>query len=387
MAMALRRDGIEDFTVFERGTDLGGVWQANHYPGAACDVPSYLYSYSHEQRRDWSRPCSPQAGDPRTTCTQTADKHGVSAEIRTRHRDRVRRLRRGQRQLAPDGPRPGDEHEADGAGGGVRPAQPAQAGRRFPAVEEFAGHEFHSAEWDHDYDLAGKRVAVVGTGASAVQFVPPGGRAGGPAWTSTSARAPCMLPRSNDAVPAWAAGGCSRSVPGLQALRRRYGMLAFMESTILGFIAVPPLALAAQRVVARRSCATQLRDPERAPQGCGPTTRSAASAMLFSSRLPAGAAAPQRGGRDRRDRAHHAGRRGGRRARAPGGLHRLGHRLQAPATSCCRCSVAGRGRARAPGHAGPMAPRRTSGSRSPGSRTCSCSTGPTPTWAWARSSR
>ena len=65
MAIALRREGIEDFTIFERADDLGGVWHHNTYPGAACDVPSYLYSYSYEQRRDWSQPCSPAGGDPR----------------------------------------------------------------------------------------------------------------------------------------------------------------------------------------------------------------------------------------------------------------------------------------------------------------------------------
>ena len=82
MGMALRREGIEDFTIFERGPDLGGVWRANHYPGAACDVPSYLYSFTHEQRRDWTRPCSPQQ-EILDYLHEIAGKHEVAERIRT----------------------------------------------------------------------------------------------------------------------------------------------------------------------------------------------------------------------------------------------------------------------------------------------------------------
>ena len=82
MGMALRRDGVDDFTIFERGPDLGGVWQANHYPGSACDVPSYLYSYRGEQRRDWTRPCSPQQ-EILDYLHEVAGKHGLSTRIRT----------------------------------------------------------------------------------------------------------------------------------------------------------------------------------------------------------------------------------------------------------------------------------------------------------------
>ena len=108
----------------------------------------------------------------------------------------------------------------------------------IPGREEFAGHEFHSAEWDHDYDMAGKRVAVVGTGASAVQFVPP--VAEEVAHLDVYQRSPpWLLPRSNDEYPRWGRW-LLRHVPGLQTFRRRY-LLAAMESTILGFVAVPPL--------------------------------------------------------------------------------------------------------------------------------------------------
>ncbi|MBA2630799.1 MAG: NAD(P)-binding protein, partial [Thermoleophilaceae bacterium] len=82
MAIALRRAGIEDFTVFERGADLGGVWHRNTYPGAACDVPSYLYSFSYDQRRDWTQPCSPQA-EILGYLRDVAERHGVLDRVRT----------------------------------------------------------------------------------------------------------------------------------------------------------------------------------------------------------------------------------------------------------------------------------------------------------------
>ena len=85
MAIALRREGIEDFTILERADDLGGVWHHNTYPGAACDVPSYLYSYSFAQRRDWSQPCSPQA-EILDYLHDTARKHGVIDRVRPARR-------------------------------------------------------------------------------------------------------------------------------------------------------------------------------------------------------------------------------------------------------------------------------------------------------------
>ncbi len=235
MAMALRRDGIDDFTVFERGPELGGVWRDNHYPGAACDVPSYLYSYSHEQRRDWSRPCSPQP-EILEYLRQTAAKHGVTERIRlgTEVTSAAFEPATARWRLTTGD---GEQHEAESlviaCGQLSRPSLPAIAGR-----DEFAGHSFHSAEWDHDYDLAGKRVAVVGTGASAVQFVPPVAERA--AHVDVYQRsAPYLLPRTNREYPRWGRR-LLRRVPGLQALRRRY-LLTVMESTILGFVAVPPL--------------------------------------------------------------------------------------------------------------------------------------------------
>ncbi len=82
MAIALRRAGHEDVTILERSSDIGGVWHHNTYPGAACDVPSYLYSFTDDQRRDWTRPCSPQP-EILDYLHHTARRHGVASRVRT----------------------------------------------------------------------------------------------------------------------------------------------------------------------------------------------------------------------------------------------------------------------------------------------------------------
>ncbi len=235
MGIALRREGIEDFTIFERADDLGGVWFHNTYPGAACDVPSYLYSYSYEQRRDWSQPCSPQQ-EILDYLRATAAKHGVAGHIRTRTEIAGASFDEGSARWRLETVE-GEIHEAEAlvvaCGQLSRPNRPS-----VPGMDEFAGRSFHSAEWDHDYDMTGKRVAVVGTGASAVQFVPPVSERA--AHLDVYQRtAPYMFPRRNPRYPAWAKRLIER-VPGVQAFRR-HGTLLYMEAMILGLIAVPPL--------------------------------------------------------------------------------------------------------------------------------------------------
>ena len=169
MAIRLRQAGYSQVTVLEKESDLGGCWRDNTYPGAACDVPSHLYSYSFEPKRDWSRKYAPQA-EILGYLRHCARKHGVLEQIRfgcevaeARYDDH-RAL--WQARLAS-----GETLEAEvlvsACGQLNRPATPRIAGR-----ERFAGAQFHSARWDHSVELAGKRVAVIGTGASAIQFVP-----------------------------------------------------------------------------------------------------------------------------------------------------------------------------------------------------------------------
>ena len=164
-AIELRKHGFDDVVILDRAAELGGTWLLNDYPGAACDVPSHLYSYSFAQRRHWTRLCSPRD-----------EILGLPARGRARARHRPPRHAEHARSRAPtyDGrwtltSTDGRTWDADA----VIIATGQLHRTHFPRIEgTFAGHSFHSAEWDHGYDLRGKRVAVIGTGASAVQFVP-----------------------------------------------------------------------------------------------------------------------------------------------------------------------------------------------------------------------
>lgn len=169
MAARLLHAGIDDIVVIERGSQVGGTWRDNTFPGAACDIPSDLYSFSFAPNPDWTRIFPPQ-GEILRYLHDTADRFGVTPKIRFGAEleraewdddDRMWRLRLAGGQTL----------EArifvSASGPFVDPSWPAIDG-----LESFAGARFHSARWDHSVDLAGTRVAVIGTGASAIQFVP-----------------------------------------------------------------------------------------------------------------------------------------------------------------------------------------------------------------------
>ena len=226
-AIELRRHGAGEVTILEAAPELGGTWFHNRYPGAACDVPSHLYSYSYAQRRDWSRLCSTQA-EILAYLQGVADEHGVSGLIRGSQP--VAELRwHEQRSRWEALTEAGERFEADAVviatGQLNRPSIPALPGRA-----SFSGHSFHSARWDHDYDLTGKRVAVVGTGASAVQFVPAIAATVG-RLTVFQRSGTWMLPRRNH-VYAPPVRALMARVPGLQAARRRF-LFAFLEGLTL----------------------------------------------------------------------------------------------------------------------------------------------------------
>ena len=169
MAIALQREGMHDFVILERAHDVGGVWRDNSYPGAACDVPSHLYSFSFEPNPRWSRTFAPQA-EIHAYLQHCARKYGLArhlrfgAEVAHARYDEPHAL---WRVTLADGTELSAALLVSGTGQLSRPALPT-----LPGMETFRGHAFHSAHWDHAYPLAGKRVAVVGTGASAIQFVP-----------------------------------------------------------------------------------------------------------------------------------------------------------------------------------------------------------------------
>lgn len=169
MAIALKRAGRHDFVIVEKADDLGGTWRDNTYPGCECDVPSHLYSFSFEQNPRWTRMFSPQdeIWDYLRHCVDTydlTDHLRLGAEVTGATYDEASR----RWQVEVDGTDLIDARIlVAGTGALHQPKVPAIAG-----LDSFAGATFHSARWRHDLDLTGRRVAVIGTGASAIQFVP-----------------------------------------------------------------------------------------------------------------------------------------------------------------------------------------------------------------------
>lgn len=167
-AIRLKQAGIDDFVVFERAHDVGGVWRDNRYPGAACDVASHLYSFSFAPNPQWSRSFSPQTEilDYLRRCAQD---FGVLPHMRFGHEVRNATWdKAGGRWQIETGQGTYTATVLVAAAGALsEPSIPT-----LPGLDTFNGTTFHSAHWKHEFDLRGKRVAVIGTGASAVQFVP-----------------------------------------------------------------------------------------------------------------------------------------------------------------------------------------------------------------------
>jgi cation diffusion facilitator CzcD-associated flavoprotein CzcO/acetyl esterase/lipase len=169
MAVQLQRAGVDDFLILERGSGVGGVWRDNSYPGAACDVPSHLYSFSFAPNPDWSRSFASQ-DEIHAYLRHCAHAYGLVGRLRCHAevseaafdeaagRWHVRLI---------DGTPLAARILITATGQLSNPSLP-----RIEGMESFRGPAFHSARWDHGVDLAGKRVAVIGTGASATQFVP-----------------------------------------------------------------------------------------------------------------------------------------------------------------------------------------------------------------------
>jgi cation diffusion facilitator CzcD-associated flavoprotein CzcO len=214
MAHRLRADGDRDFVVLERAQDVGGTWRDNSYPGCACDVPSNLYSWSFAQNPTWSRSFSRQP-EIHAYMKQVAARTGLLDHVRFGHRvdgaawddaEQVWRISTSQGDYTA-------ETLISGMGGLYEPNIPQIAG-----LDEFAGPVFHSARWRHDVDLAGKRVAVIGTGASAIQFVPQLQQRVGH-LTLFQRTAPWLLPRTDRPLKRWN-NAIYRYVPGAQRLVR-----------------------------------------------------------------------------------------------------------------------------------------------------------------------
>jgi cation diffusion facilitator CzcD-associated flavoprotein CzcO len=197
-AIKLKQAGIDDFVVLERGNDVGGTWRDNSYPGCACDVPSHLYSYSFAPNPGWSRAFSAQP-EIQAYLQRCADRFGVRPFIQLNTAVTEARWDAGAARWRITTSR--GELSASilvAAQGPLSdPSLPP-----IPGLAEFAGVTFHSATWNHDYDLSGKRVAVIGTGASAIQFVPYVQEHAGH-LTLFQRTAPWVLPRKDRAIRGW----------------------------------------------------------------------------------------------------------------------------------------------------------------------------------------
>jgi cation diffusion facilitator CzcD-associated flavoprotein CzcO len=250
----LHRAGYEDVTVFERGERVGGVWQHNTYPGAACDVPSHLYEFSFAPNPRWSRRYAPQA-EIQSYLEQVARRHGVLERIRTG--TEVTRAEWDETHAKWTLHTSAGPHEADvlitACGQLSVPKVPP-----IPGLDAFAGPSFHTARWRHDVDLAGRRVAVLGTGCSAIQVVP----AIQPqvAQLDVYQRSPGWTFPKMDFAYSDRSKRLFERFPLLQRVDRA-AILAFME---LGAAAMTNRRwlLAPFRAVARRQIAKAIDDPE-----------------------------------------------------------------------------------------------------------------------------
>jgi cation diffusion facilitator CzcD-associated flavoprotein CzcO len=167
-AIRLRQEGIHDFLVFEREAEIGGVWRDNTYPGCACDVESHLYSFSFAPNPRWSHAFSPQT-EIREYLVECVDRFGVGPHLRLGHELLDVAWQEGEKRWRIETSR--GVYTADvfvaAVGALSEPSIPT-----LPGQASFRGTSFHSARWNHAHDLTGRNVAVIGTGASAIQFVP-----------------------------------------------------------------------------------------------------------------------------------------------------------------------------------------------------------------------
>ncbi len=248
LAIRLRQEGVEDFVVLERNDGVGGTWWANTYPGCACDVPSHLYSFSFAPNPDWTRTYSRQP-EIREYLRRVADEHGVSPHVRLNTEVRGARWNEGRWELDTSQGPVRAKVLVSAAGPLVEPRLP-----EVPGLERFQGDAFHSARWDHSVSLRGKRVAAIGTGASAIQFVPR--IAPDVQQLHVFQRTPpWVMPHSSRPITR-TERRLFRLVPPLQRLVRG-GIYTARELLVLGFVKRPPAMKLLERV-SRRHMARSL---------------------------------------------------------------------------------------------------------------------------------
>ncbi len=252
-AVMLRRAGIDEVVVLERADELGGTWRDNTYPGCACDVPSALYSFSFAPNPDWGRLYARQP-EIRAYALEVARRHRVLDRIQTgadvleaRWDEDAQRWR--VRTTAGDW---SAQALISATGPWSEPVLPD-----VPGLDDFAGTVFHSSRWDHDHDLAGERVAVIGNGASAVQFVPQI-RKQAEHVTVYQRTAQWVLPKPDRGIT-----GAERTLFRRLPLAQRALREALYYGFELGGVAERhPRLLAGLQAVAHRHLRRNVRDPE-----------------------------------------------------------------------------------------------------------------------------
>ncbi|MFD5090961.1 flavin-containing monooxygenase [Amycolatopsis thailandensis] len=255
MAIQLRKEGREDFVILEKADDVGGTWRDNTYPGCACDIPSHMYSFSFEQNPDWSRAYSPQPEIWRYM-------RDVAAKYDLHRFIRFGQEMTGARWDADENrwhvaSKSGEEFVAPALVAGVGALHLPQI-PKLAGIERFKGRAFHSAQWEHDYDFKGKRVAVVGTGASAIQFVPRIAKDVAE-LTLFQRTPPWIMPKPDREMPE-ALQKAFSSVPLLQRAFRNV-LYWGLEARAIGFNGQPWVMKIGQRI-AKRNIFKSVKDPE-----------------------------------------------------------------------------------------------------------------------------
>lgn len=252
-AKRLLDEGVSNFLVFDRSSRVGGTWEANSYPGAQCDIPSVLYSFSFAPKSDWSRlyPLQPELEE---YLQSVARDFGVTPHLRLEH-DVLDLTWDDSAQLWTLTTSQGS-WRARTVVGGFGPFS-APATPSFPGVETFTGDVLHSAKWDHSVDWTGKRIGVVGTGASGVQIIPRAAEAGSH-LTVFQRTATWIMPHPDRPIGPRLQRLFDR-VPATQRALRLSIDLA-LEAMVYGLV-FRPAALKAMEFVSRRHIRSQVSDP------------------------------------------------------------------------------------------------------------------------------
>ncbi|MEU4263313.1 flavin-containing monooxygenase [Streptomyces argenteolus] len=254
-AVRLRREGITDFLVLERAGSVGGTWRDNSYPGCACDVPSHLYSFSFAPNPDWPRTFSGQE-HIRAYLEHVADTFGLRPHLRFGHEVTMMRWDNDQLYWVIESAN-GSTVTADVIVSATGPLSEPKL-PDIPGLVGFPGKVFHSAQWDHDHDLTGRRVAVIGTGASAIQIVPEI-QPEVAALTLFQRTPPWVMPRVDRAISG-AEKWLHRTLPFTGTARR--GLLWGIRELQVGAFTKHPDQLGFVERIAKANMARAVKDPE-----------------------------------------------------------------------------------------------------------------------------